>query len=84
MSLRCLRHGQLHGGEHIFDENSVSRGGIVDEDVRHRADELAVLNDGRAAQVCGQVGTTVFYKIFIKLAHRLGGGALFLSVLINL
>ena len=50
----------------------------------YRADQLAVLYDGGARHECGQVGTTVFYKIFIKLAHRLGGGALFLSVLINL
>ena len=36
--------------QHIFNENAVARGGIVDEDVCHRADELAVLNDGRARQ----------------------------------
>ena len=52
--------------------------------MRECADQLAVLDNGAAAHECGQEGTTVFYKIFIKLAHRLGGGALFLSVLINL
>jgi hypothetical protein len=29
-----------------------------------RADELAVLNDGRAAHEYVQVGTTVFYDLF--------------------
>ena len=42
------RHG--HIDEHIFEEDSIPRGGIVDEDVGHRADELAVLNDRRTAQ----------------------------------
>ena len=46
--LRRLRHGHLRGVEHIFNENAVPRGGIVDQHVSHRADELAVLNDGRA------------------------------------
>ena len=54
LALRRLRHGHLHGGEHILDEDAISRGGIVDEDVGHRAHELAVLNDGGAAQECGQ------------------------------
>ncbi len=72
------------GIQHIFNENAVSRGGIVDQHVSDRPDELAVLNDRASAHECGQEGTTVFHKIFIKLAHRLGGGALFLSVLINL
>ena len=35
--------------QHIFNENAVSRGGIVDENVRDRADELTVLDNGRAA-----------------------------------
>ena len=34
--------------QHIFDKDSVSRGGIVDEDVRHSPHELAVLDDGGA------------------------------------
>jgi len=36
-------------GEHILNENSVSRGGIVDENMCYRADELAVLDDRAAA-----------------------------------
>ena len=47
-SLRRLRHGNICGVEHIFNENAVARGGGVDEHVRNRADELAVLNDGGA------------------------------------
>ena len=34
--------------QHIHDENSVSRGGIVYHNMGNRADEFAVLNDGRA------------------------------------
>ena len=34
--------------EHILDKYTVPRGGIVYENVRHRAHELAVLDDGRA------------------------------------
>ena len=70
LSLRCLRHGHLRGVEHIFNENSVPRGGIVDQHVGDRPDELAVLNDGRAAQECVQVGTTVFYKNFTETSAK--------------
>ena len=73
-----------HADEHIFGEDPVSHGGVTDHHVCDGSHELAVLNNRRARHECGQEGTTVFYKIFIKLAHRLGGGALFLSVLINL
>ena len=82
--LRCFCHGHSCGIEHILNKNSVPRGGVADQHVRDRADELAILDDRAAAQVCGQERTTVFCKIFIKLAHRLGDGALFLSVLNNL
>ena len=47
--LRRLRHGHLRSVEHIFDEDPVARGGIVDEHVRHSSDKLAVLDDGGAA-----------------------------------
>ena len=84
--------------EHIFDKNAVAHRRIIYHNVGDptslrslrvcvanvAADKLAVLNDGRAAHECGQERTTVFCKIFIKLAHRLDGGALFLSVLNNL
>jgi len=32
----------------------LSRGGVIYQNVRHRSDELAVLGDWAAAQVCGQ------------------------------
>ena len=82
--LRCPRHRHLHGVEHILDKDPVPRGGIADQHMRDRADKPPVLNDRDAEHECGQERTTVFCKIFIKLAHRLGGGALFLSVLNNL
>ena len=53
--------------EHILNKYSVARGGIVDEHVRYRADQLAVLNDRRAAHECGQEGTTVFYNFLTIL-----------------
>ena len=49
--------------QHILNENAVASGGIVDQHVGDRSDELAVLNDGRARHECVQVGTTHFYKL---------------------
>ena len=40
--------------QHILNEDPVSRGGVVDQHVRHSSNEPAVLNDGGAAHVCGQ------------------------------
>ena len=37
-----------HIDQHVFKEDAVPRGGIVDENVGDRADELSVLDDGRA------------------------------------
>ena len=34
--------------QHIFDEDAISRCGIVDEDMGHGTHQLAVLDDGRA------------------------------------
>ena len=59
LPLRRLRHRNLCRTQHIFDKNAVARGGIVDHHVGDRADELVVLNDWRARQECGQVGTKV-------------------------
>ena len=53
LSLRRLRHRHLCRTQHILDENAVPRGGVVDHHVGDRADELAVLDQGAAAQVCG-------------------------------
>ena len=44
----------LRRGEHVFNENSVPRCRVVDEDVRYSSDKLAVLNDRAAAHECGQ------------------------------
>ena len=60
----------LCGIEHIFDEDSIPRGGIDDEDVCHRSDEFAVLDDGGARHECVQVGTTVFYKNFTETSAK--------------
>ena len=56
-----LRH--MRRIQHILNKYAVSRCGIVDENVGDSADEFAVLDDGRSAHECGQVGTTVFTKI---------------------
>ena len=48
--LRCSNIRYFRGLEHIFDENAVTRCRVVYHNVGHRADELAVLNDGRARQ----------------------------------
>ena len=42
--LRRLRHRHLRRVQHIFNENTVARGGVVDEHVGDRSDELAVLD----------------------------------------
>ena len=40
--------------EHILDEYSVAACRVIDHHVRDSSDELAVLDDRRAAQECGQ------------------------------
>jgi len=52
----------LDRGEHILDKYPVARGGVVDQHVRDRSDELAILDDGGARYEFGQVGTTIFKK----------------------
>ncbi len=54
------RHG--HTDKHIFRKNTVAHGGIVDENMGHGADELAVLNDGGAAHNGVNIGTTDFLR----------------------
>ena len=72
LPLRCLRHRHLRGVQHILNENTVSRGGIIDQYVRDRSDELAVLNDRRARHECGQEGTTIINRnLIIESIHRL-------------
>ena len=45
VTLRRPRHRHLRGGEHVFDKDAVTRGGVIDEHVGHRSDQLAVLDD---------------------------------------
>ena len=52
--LRRLLHRHLCRIDHIFNENAIPSSGIVYEDMGDRSNELAVLDDGRAAQECGQ------------------------------
>ena len=49
--------------QHIFNENSVPRGGIIYQNVCYRSYELAVLDDGAARHECVQVGTTISNEI---------------------
>ena len=45
---------------HIPNKYPISLSRIVYRDVSYSSDKLSVLDDGRAAQVCGQEGTTLF------------------------
>ena len=56
--------------QHILDKNAVARGGIVYENVGECADDLAVLNDGRAGQECGQQRTTLFNEKLTKIRRE--------------
>jgi hypothetical protein len=48
--------------QHILNENSVSRGGVVDQDVRHRTDELARGNAALPFWIIGLPLTSVVNK----------------------
>ena len=52
-SSRLLQR-DVGGREHVFDENAVSDGGVIDEHVGDGTNELAVLYNGAAAHECGQ------------------------------
>ena len=45
---------RVHLREHILNKDAVAAGGVRDHHVGDRANELAILDDGGAAQVCGQ------------------------------
>ena len=49
--------------QHIFGEDIVVGGGVVDQHVGHRADELAVLDNRRAGHECLSLGTTSIFAI---------------------
>ena len=48
---------------HVFDEDAVAGGGVVDENMGNRADQLAILDDGAAAHQCVNIGPTFFSDI---------------------
>ena len=52
--------------QHVFDEDAVAGGGVVDEDVSDGADELAVLDNGTAAHADVKCGTKEFC-VFLQI-----------------
>ena len=54
--------------QHIFNEDAVTRGGVVDEDMGHGTDEFAVLNDRTAAHLCVKDRTKIFTNLFVNYA----------------
>ena len=62
-----LSRHQRHIDQHIFEEDPVARGGIVDQHMRNGPHHLSVLNDRRAAHECGQERTPIFHRNFMKL-----------------
>ena len=71
----CILHLRCqiaHLPQHILNEYTIPRGGIVDEDVGDSSHELAVLYDGRATHECGQEGTTKFNRdLTVESINRL-------------
>ena len=47
-------------GQHIFNQDAVARRRLIDQNMRDRADEPPVLQDGAAAHGCVKIGTTNF------------------------
>ena len=70
--LICVTYANTrHIDRHVLQKNAVPRGGIVDEDVCYRADELSVLDDRRARQECGQNRTTKsIKKMFLNFCAK--------------
>jgi len=52
------------GIQHIFNENAVAGGGVIDQHVGHGANELAVLDNGRAGHECVKYRTKLFTILF--------------------
>ena len=49
LALNFLRIFSLTGCfQHVFDEDAVAGGGVIDQDVGDGADEVSVLDNGRA------------------------------------
>ena len=53
--------------QHILYKNSVAHGWVIDEDMGHRADEFAVLDDRGAGHECVKVDTTRFLSDFLPI-----------------
>ena len=61
------------GIQHIFDKNAISAGGVIDQDMGHRADEFAILDDGAAGHECVKCRTklfSIFSDIFLKYVEK--------------
>ena len=65
--LRRFLHRHLCRRQHILNKDPVPRRRVADHHVGHSADELAVLDDGRARHECSQEGTTLFNGKFTKM-----------------
>ena len=50
-------------GQHLFDKDAVAGGGVGDENVGDRADDLAVLQDGATAHECVNIGPTNHFSL---------------------
>ena len=49
LAMTCVLSCLSRRFEHIFNEDPVAPGGVIDEDVGHRPHQSAVLDDGAAA-----------------------------------
>ena len=58
--------------QHIFDENAVTRGGVVDQHVGDGADEVTVLDDRRAGHADVKYGTKEFC-VFLRFLFVFAG-----------
>ena len=80
--MHFLPRQQRHIDQHILGEDAVARRGIVDQHVRHRAHELAILNDRAARQECGGERTNTLKNI-ISHFHILIGFFAHISAELN-
>ena len=69
-------HKLCRGIQHIFNKDAVACRWVVDEDMGHRADELAVLDNGTAAHADVKYGTNKFcvflrFYAFLQVKGRL-------------
>jgi len=58
------------GVQHVFNEDAVAHGGVVDKDVGHRAHQFAVLDNGAAGHECVKYRTkfcTVFGRSVMNI-----------------